>query len=167
MTQEIIAIDPGPIRSALVLWDGRRVKLSRWEDNEDIREILRSNRDGNRRPVYIEMVACYGMAVGASVFDTCVEIGRMIEIVGGGACRIYRRDVKLHICGSARAKDANVRQALLDAYGPVGTKKNPGPLYGCKSHVWAALAVAVTAYATMPGARDADRRTFLPEESYP
>ena len=30
------------------------------------------------------------------------------------AMLVYRRDVKLHLCGQARAKDANVRQALID-----------------------------------------------------
>ena len=62
---------------------------------------------------------------------------------------IYRKDVKLHLCGSPRAKDSNIRQALIDRFGPgkekaIGLKKTPGPLYGVKSHVWAALAVAVT-----------------------
>jgi hypothetical protein len=58
---------------------------------------------------------------------------------------VYRRDVKLHLCHSPRAKDANVRQALIDRLGPQGTKKNPGPTYGMKSHLWAALAVGVYA----------------------
>jgi hypothetical protein len=41
-----------------------------------------------------------------------------------------------------RAKDANIRQALIDKLGAVGTKKAPGPLYGISGHLWAALAVA-------------------------
>jgi len=73
-----------------------------------------------------------------------VEIGRFAEVSRGSASLVFRRDVKMHLCGSARAKDANIRQALLDRLGPVGTKKAPGPLYGVKSHIWAALAVAVT-----------------------
>jgi hypothetical protein len=59
-----------------------------------------------------------------------------------------RKDVKLHLCGSPRAKDANIRQALLDRYGgkekAIGSKHQRGPLYGIRSHLWAALAVAVT-----------------------
>jgi hypothetical protein len=51
-----------------------------------------------------------------------------------------------------KAKDANVRQALIDRYGgkaeAIGTVKKQGPLYRVKSHAWQALAVAVTASET-------------------
>jgi hypothetical protein len=65
------------------------------------------------------------------------------QVQGGDVSLVFRRDVKLHLCDSPRAKDGNVRQALLDRLGPQGTKKAPGPTYGVKSHEWAALAVAV------------------------
>jgi hypothetical protein len=95
------------------------------------------------------MIASYGMAVGREVFETCVWIGRFIQARQPMQHElIYRRDVKIHLCGSPRAKDANIRQSLLDKFGEVGTKKNPGPLFGVKSHVWSALAVAVTALET-------------------
>jgi hypothetical protein len=55
---------------------------------------------------------------------------------------VYRNAVKLHICGTPRAKDPNIRQALIDKYGAPGTKKNPGPTYGVSSHLWSALAIA-------------------------
>lgn len=117
----------------------------------------------------LESVASYGMAVGAEVFETCVWSGRFLqrwEDARGPSAevrpsqRIYRREVKLHLCGSSRAKDPNVRQALIDRYGPgkdvaIGRKATPGPLYGVTSHVWSALAVAVTADETDCGAREA------------
>ena len=147
----ILAIDPGPTKSAFVLWDGRQVHGAGWEENESIRSRLELFvRHSSSPRVAIEMIASYGMAVGASVFGTCVEIGRMVEVASRNGTTpelVFRRDVKLHVCGSARAKDANVRQALIDSLGEVGTKKTPGPLYGVKSHMWAALAVAVTAGA--------------------
>ena len=34
----------------------------------------------------------------------------------------------------------------------VGTKKAPGPLHGVKSHLWSALALAVTHYDQLKGA---------------
>ena len=57
----------------------------------------------------------------------------------------YRKDIKLHLCGTTKARDPNVRQALIDRLGKPGTKKNPGPTYGVSSHAWSALAVAVYA----------------------
>ena len=146
MAYEILAIDPGPLKSAFVRWDGGRVIDCAWIDNHEIRDVISMNR--RKCTIAIEMIASYGMAVGADVFQTCVEIGRMQEVAEGRAELVFRRDVKLHLCGSARAKDPNIRQALLDRFGPVGTKKTPGPLYGVKSHIWSALAVAVTASET-------------------
>ena len=142
----ILAIDPGPLKSAFVRWDGWRVIDCALIDNDEIRDVISMNR--RKCTIAIEMIASYGMAVGADVFQTCVEIGRMQEVAEGRAELVFRRDVKLHLCGSARAKDPNIRQALLDRFGPVGTKKTPGPLFGVKSHIWSALAVAVTASDT-------------------
>ena len=58
-----------------------------------------------------------------------------------------RRAVKLALCGDSRARDANIRQALIDRFGgsaAVGRKAAPGPLYGISRDVWSALAIAVT-----------------------
>ena len=55
---------------------------------------------------------------------------------------LFRKDIKIHLCGTMKAKDANIRQALIDKHGKVGTAKNKGPLYGISSHLWSALAVA-------------------------
>jgi hypothetical protein len=95
------------------------------------------------------MIACYGMPVGAEVFETCVWIGRFLQRWEGPYSLVYRREVKLHLCDSARAKDANVRQALIDRFGPgkqkaIGLKASPGPLFQIKADLWAALGVAVT-----------------------
>jgi hypothetical protein len=111
--------------------------------------VEEAGRSGEVDELALEMIASYGMAVGAEVFETVRWIGRMQQVWRDPeAVRlVYRRDVKLHLCGSARAKDQNVRQALIDSLGPVGVKKTPGPLYGVKSHAWSALAVAVTAWA--------------------
>jgi hypothetical protein len=110
--------------------------------------------------IAIEWIESYGMAVGQDVFRTVFQIGRMQQQLG--AVRLIpRRDVKLTLCGSARAKDTNIRQALIDAIGPVGTKKNPGPLYGVTGHYWAALAVAYTASRCEP----TDHEAFFHKEA--
>jgi hypothetical protein len=139
----VIGVDPGPEQSAFVILNSGRV-MERGIVANDV--LARCDGYWSSRHVFIEMIACYGMAVGASVFETCIWIGRFTELsrlAGGKLSRVFRRDIKLHLCNSARAKDANVRQALIDRLGPQGTKKAPGPTYGVKSHEWAALAVAV------------------------
>lgn len=143
---KILAIDAGPSVSGYVVFADNRVLESGVLDNLMLLEKIDTLQDVDR--LALEMIASYGMAVGASTFETCVVIGRFIErwklSKGLPHTLIYRKDVKLNVCGSMRAKDANIRQALIDRLGPVGTKKNPGPLYGVSSHSWSALAVAVT-----------------------
>lgn len=139
----ILAIDPGPELSAFVVWnDG--VLDSGTVENGVLRAFFSSRLEVMKSELLaIEMVACYGMPVGKEVFETCVWIGRFIERWGAPRSqKVYRKDVKMHLCHSMKAKDGNIRQALIDKHGPVGTKKAPGKLYGIAGHLWAALAVA-------------------------
>ena len=99
----------------------------------------------------IEMIGHYGagMPAGKEVFDTCVWIGRFAQAFeehandGQTWTTHLRTPIKAHLCGNARAKDGNVAQALRDRFGEKGTKANPGPFYGVKSHIWQAIALAV------------------------
>lgn len=148
----ILAIDPGPEESALVLWAGERVLRAMYLPNGAIFAELkhRASFDIDAGvspcPLAIEKIASFGMPVGADVFETCVWTGRFMEAYGAEHVeRITRIDVKMHLCHNSRAKDANIRQALIDRFGKPGTKKQPGPLYGISGDLWSALAVAVTA----------------------
>lgn len=144
----VVAIDPGPTQSACVVWDGERIYGHDLLSNEAMLQHLRLPYVTVRPSlIAIEWISSYGMPVGAEVFDTCRWAGRFEEAARPLPVELIpRRDVKLHLCNSARAKDANVRQALLDLIGPRGTKKNPGPTYGITTHCWAALGVAVLAH---------------------
>lgn len=149
----ILAIDPGTEQSGWCLFDGGRVIDSGVLPNA---EMLLETTWSSAKTLAIEMVASYGMPVGREVFETVRWIGRFQQCWRNGdgpeAVRlVYRRDVKLHLCGSMKAKDPNVWQALKDRLGEPGTKKNPGPLYGVQSHARAALAVAVTVYDQIRG----------------
>lgn len=139
----VLGLDPGTDKTAWVEWNGLHVfKHGIW-DNEDILNLVEKTRCDR---IFCEMIASYGMAVGRSTFETVYWIGRFADRAyraGRPFQRVFRLDVKTHLCKSAKAKDANVRQALIDRIGEQGTKKNPGPTYGISSHVWAALAVAV------------------------
>lgn len=145
----IIALDPGPVQTAVVHLNGGMPTFSSIMETD---AVIRHLRDGQGEDaVAIEMIACYGMPVGSEVFATCVNIGRFIGSITAGRPinLIKRQEVKLNLCRSVRANDATIRQALIDRFGPgkdraIGTKKAPGPLYGIKADMWAALAVACT-----------------------
>ena len=146
----VIGIDPGPELSAFVRWDGSRVLGHGIFPNAALRGLLQ-HPDAEHEAAVFELVESYGMAVGADIFKTVFETGRLYEMAQGRREQLGRRAVKLHLCGSARAKDTNIRAALIDRFGgtggrraAVGLKASPGPLYGIRSHEWAALAVAVT-----------------------
>jgi Holliday junction resolvasome RuvABC endonuclease subunit len=149
----ILAIDPGSTESGFALIDTttcRPLEVGKIP-NECLRERISNGDFDDLEMVAIEMVASYGMAVGKEVFETCVWIGRYLEVVNPPipVQLIYRRNVKLHLCGTSKAKDANITQALIDRFASgqpnrgKGTKADPGWFYGFKADIWQAYALAV------------------------
>lgn len=147
---KLLAIDPGLSQSGVCYFrDGVPVRAHVLDNDKLLFDIgcLQSIDK-----IVIEMMSSYGMPVGQEVLETLVWIGRFMEAALGNECRdvyrIFRKDVKLHLCHSARAKDSNIWQAIVDRYGgkekAVGKKATPGPLYGIQSHSRAALAVGLT-----------------------
>lgn len=147
--RSILAIDPGCTDSAYVfLTEGLPVRFGKLP-NLHLLNALSEFRHVER--LYVEMVASYGMPVGREVFETCVWIGRFQERWGKESNLVYRKVVKMHLCGRNNAKDANIRQSVIDRFGPgkdkaIGKKHSPGPLYGVKADVWQALALALTCW---------------------
>lgn len=153
----ILAIDPGSTESGWVLLrsDDCRPILFGKSDNDKLRKDIVTGRFAQCDGAAIEMVASYGMAVGAEVFDTCVWIGRFTEAIRltwaapPEPTRVFRREVKLHHCGQTKANDSNIRQALIDRFAPgqrnygKGTKADPGWFHGFHTDVWAAYALGV------------------------
>ncbi len=143
----IYAIDPGNTHTALVALQGMEIRHRMYAENKEVRTYLRRLVRASGDRMAIEMVASYGMAVGATVFDTCVAIGRFIECWGGHPSEwdtVFRMEVKMALCHNSRAKDGNIRQALIDLYGGTQATKKGGPLHGISGDLWAALAVGVT-----------------------
>jgi hypothetical protein len=149
----ILAIDPGNTESGYALIDPTTCQpLSVGKiNNYQLRNQIRNGDFGNLENVSIEMIASYGMAVGKEVFETCVWIGRYLELFTT-ICNVdlvYRADIKLHHCHTSKAKDSNITQALIDRFASgtgnhgKGTKANPGWFYGFKADIWAAYALAV------------------------
>lgn len=153
----ILAIDPGSTESGWCVIDAEtRQPLHHGKHgNEMLTGLVRNGSSiGDPDTLVIEMIASYGMAVGKEVFETCVWIGRFLEAAEDNPwlfrrSREFRREVKLHHCMSAKAKDTNIRQALVDRFAPgepnhgKGTKAEPGWFHGFAADVWAAYALAV------------------------
>lgn len=152
----ILSIDPGNELSAYCLIDKnlKPVKFGK-VDNEYLLSIIHELIKAYDIDYYaIEMVASYGMAVGRTVFETCVWIGRFYQQINEYSYKnptfIYRKDEKLCLCGNMRAKDSNIRKALIDrfakhdfVYGK-GTKNDPDWFYGFRADIWQAYAVGIT-----------------------
>jgi len=145
----VLAIDPGNEKSAYVFYEAETKRIIGMGINENI-ACLQIVEHEPYDKIVIEMIASYGMGVGKTVFETCLWVGRFIQAAYPEriASLIYRKDEKMFLCHSMKAKDGNIRQAILDLYGgkdkAIGNKKQPGALYGVSKDIWAALAVAIT-----------------------
>jgi hypothetical protein len=140
----VLAIDPGPEESAYMYWNGVQIGQFGKIPNTLMLEFITGRTPQVERCV-IEKVASFGMPVGAEVFETVYWSGVFAHAFGlDRVSRITRIEIKNHLCHSSRAKDGNIRQALIDRLGAPGTKKAPGPTYGVSADIWSALAVAVT-----------------------
>jgi len=145
----ILAIDPANLESAYCIVEidsYRPISFDKIENNKMF-DVLKANKDIKK--IIIEEVRSYGMSVGQTVFDTCRWYGRFeqfaldtipdVEVV-----YICRKDVKMNLCGTMRAKDSNIRQSLIDRFGVVGVKANKGWFYGFKADLWSAYALGTT-----------------------
>lgn len=142
----VLSIDPGPNTSGVVRYDtiARRVLFAASKmDNHDLLKIVR----GNYGPcLAIEVMENQGRAqVGSSTFDTMRWVGRFQQAwYSPEQVRLVtRRQEKRALGLKAGANDSDVRRALIEQIGQVGTKSEPGPCYGVAGHAWSALAVAV------------------------
>lgn len=153
VTDNVLAIDEGNEYSGYCVLDGNTyepVKFGKVDNNELLDMMPDLKETWNVSELAIERIESYGMAVGKSVFDTCVWAGRFIE-----RCRrlgisyewVTRKEEKMMICQSMKANDTTIRRALIDMFAKhdfkngKGTKKNPDFFYGFKADIWSAFAV--------------------------
>lgn len=155
----ILALDPGNTQTGyavIEMPEFRLIDFGKTDNTSLLYRVANSDVIYDQTPidaVAIEMVASYGMAVGREVFETCVWVGRFHQAADHPHTHyVYRKEEKQILCGSLKAKDSNIRQALIDRYARhdlkngKGTKANPDVFYGVYRDVWAAIAVGVTYY---------------------
>lgn len=152
----ILAIDPGNVESAYVIMDRLTCVPKSFGKlpNEEVRNVIAVEAGVHDvGQVVIERVASYGMPVGKEVFETCEWIGHFAELArlhGFPVDYIYRMEEKEAICHDSKARDSNIRRALIDRFAVhdlktgKGTIKHPDFFYGFAADIWAAFAVGYT-----------------------
>ncbi|UBF29937.1 hypothetical protein K9N68_37640 (plasmid) [Kovacikia minuta CCNUW1] len=159
----VLAIDPGSTHSALIEWDGERVRSKTLEANQNICNFLHSfnsrlshHSSTSQHHLVIEQVKLYQTA-DSNVHDTILWTGRFIEswYRGGNSFNpvlIPRATIKAGLVHSAQATDAQINAYLKDRFGCSTSRKDPHPITGglsvtidgkSKSDLWQALALAV------------------------
>lgn len=167
--KKLLAIDPGPMTSGVVLieyseWPPRvllansEISTERLCDDLFSLASLLSEWVTSLDQVCIEQIeARGGAAVGQDTLDTMWWAGRLHQasctrVPSSSIHRIWRGEVRQTICGVRNCTASQLRRALIDFYPragggktpQIGTKGKPGPLYGVTTHAWSALAVGVT-----------------------
>jgi hypothetical protein len=174
---KLLAIDPGSTQSAYVVVDTNQGLAPVWFDKIRNEELLELPHLTTADHIAIEQVGHYGtgMPAGKDVFDTCIWLGRYWQkaltrplahdVVGdipiGPPSEpptidlVLRKTVVTHICGSSKAGDPHVIQALVDRFGRAehgrhgkGVKDNPGWFFGFAGDVWQCYALAVYIFDT-------------------
>jgi len=164
----ILAIDPGPDKSAFVLFDWPEKVIQQFGhvDNEELL-VLIQNTPANL--MAIEEVSYYGpdRSIGATTIDTARWVGRFQDRVATrgsitqGTILIKNQKVRVHMCGLTAVTKSAVHHATKDRFPRTGggatpckgTKGQPGPLYGMAGpHMFDALAIGITGAETLvPG----------------
>ena len=140
----ILGIDPSPDKHA---WAIINQDLDVIGFGRDFTAECQGPSKNGLLETWIEMIASYGMPVGKEVFDTCVQIGSLMTLIPawGPVYRVTRNSVKNSVCHSSKAKDSNIRQAVIDRFGGPQCIKKGGKLHGVAGDTWAALAVCLAA----------------------
>lgn len=132
MSTTVLAIDPGSRESAWMIYDGTPRSWAK-EPNDTIVKCLRA-RTFAARNLVIESMVNYAATVGAETFDAIRWAGRFqeawaINFGEDSVSYLTRPEVKLHLCQSMRAKDKDVREALITRWGgedkAIGGEKCP------------------------------------------
>jgi len=141
----ILAIDPGHVVSAAIIWNRVEIVYKGFLEHEAMRDFIRVHACMD--VIAIETVSSYGMPVGKEVFETVRETGRYIQTcanLGAPLLLHTRQQIVMHHC-RRMGGDSQVRAAMIERFGEPGTKREPGHTYGLKADLWQAFAVAVYA----------------------
>lgn len=152
----VLAIDPGNVKSGWVAFDTTAMLPLQFgkHDNEYMLRVIDKWTIGADAATLlaVEQIKSYGMRVGDTVFETCVQSGRMMQRWLENTAqefdqilRVPRTTAKSTLGLKVTTKDKDIRRAIIDRYGGDEATKKGGVLHGVAGDVWAALAVAFVA----------------------
>jgi len=153
----IVGIDPGTTHSGLVRLNSG--DHGRWPPvvTLAVKDCPNDALLFSLSSVACDLVVCEWLTtyrnapIGATVLDTALLVGRIIERSTAPVSLITRPDVGYELCQNRSAKESQLTEAIRGLYEPTGggkrphrgTKAQPGPLYGLSDHAWSALAAAL------------------------
>lgn len=147
----ILALDVGTEQSGFCLMNADNYKPIEFgkEDNDVI--LKEKVKIWMYDALVYEEFQSYGMAIGKSTIKSITWNGRFIQAAWERSIPfypIYRLEEKINLCGNAKAKDANLRQAMIDRFAKTpngkGTKAEPDWFYGFSKDAWSAAIIGVT-----------------------
>ena len=155
----VLGLDPGATSTGCVIMDPVGLVVKKMGDsyNEDmvgmINYVARRKTEWNVDHLAIEFVHVRGQIMSSELIQTIYWTGRFVEAWSPREFSLIdRKDVKMLLCGRSTAQNTHVRAALLalfpqtggGAIPAIGTKKDPGPLYGLTgNHQVAAIGVVL------------------------
>lgn len=151
----ILAIDPGNKETGycVIDYDYKPIEFGKVENR-----ILENWILGSLHLPYvidravIERISNYGSAVGDTVHDTNIAIGRFQRCLETARIpweMVKRKTYIAEMIGDAKVNDSGVRLYLADRFAPgelnygKGTKAHKGFFYGFSKDMWSAFAIAV------------------------
>jgi hypothetical protein len=163
---KLLSVDPGPQFSAYSILDTHKSppKIFQFQkiENNSLLSLLKQRAALGTERLVVEQIKNFGMAMGDSTINTVLWSGRFVQIYENDFDLIPRKTICSIICQNPRAKDTNIRQAIIDRFGgkekAIGNKKNPGPLHGVSGDVWSAIAIGI-AYDEL--LREKDREELM------
>ncbi len=133
----VLCIDPGTFESGYVLWDGALAISGNKIDNDCLLELIVRNEFAADH-LALEMMDARGVPAGYELMRTLVWIGQFKQAFGPErTTEITRGEVQVHMCGDRKfAKDANVRQVVIDRFGGDSVARGGVKCDKCKGKGW-------------------------------
>ena len=146
----ILSLDVGTVESGYCLVDTDTYKPIKFGKilNEDLLKIV---KEEEYETLVYEEFQSYGMPVGQTTIASITWNGRYIQSALDRNKRvepIFRKEEKMCLCGTMKAKDSNIRQALIDRFAQFdfkngkGTKAKKDFFYGFAKDSWSAFCIA-------------------------